>query len=303
MESKNEISVELAAMAAELHGLGELVSGISREMPYGIPAGYFDRLPALLVSRIAVRSSAFQVPTGYFEGFAGQVLARIKAGSTDISQPEDTVEAELARLSITLSRIGRNTPYQLPEGYFDELSPVLAVLRDKPVYQLPEGYFEELSPVLTILEDRPTYRVPANYFTDFPTGMLETVSKPVSTGKIIPMEREGGKVLKGHWWKYSSAAAIAACFLLIFSWPQVGTNAGDPSFADISQNLHKLSDQEIQAYLDNDHTILAEPVAGNSTATLDMNEGDVKSLLGEVSDNDLQQYVEEHGKANDIATN
>jgi hypothetical protein len=280
MESKNEISVELAAMAAELHGLGELVSGISREMPYAVPAGYFDRLPTLLVARITARSSAFQVPTGYFEGFAGQVLARIKAGSTDISQPEDTVEAELARLSITLSRIDRNTPYQLPEGYF-----------------------EELSPVLTILKDRPTYQVPANYFTGFPAGLLETVSKPASTGKIIPMERQGGKVLKGHWWKYSSAAAIAACFLLIFSWPQVGTNAGDPSFTDITQNLHKLSDQEIQAYLDNDHTILAEPVAGNSTATLDINDGDVKSLLGEVSDNDLQQYVEEHGKADDIATN
>ncbi len=43
--------------------------------------------------------------------------------------------------------------------------------------------------------------------------------------------------------------------------------------------------------------------SNNSTATLDMNEGDVKSLLGDVSDSDLQQYMEEHGKADDLATN
>ena len=43
--------------------------------------------------------------------------------------------------------------------------------------------------------------------------------------------------------------------------------------------------------------------SNTSTATLEMNEGDVKSLLGEVSDSDLQQYMEEHGKAEDLATN
>jgi hypothetical protein len=117
------------------------------------------------------------------------------------------------------------------------------------------------------------------------------------------MRREEGKVLKGHWWKYSSVAAIAACFLLIFSWPQADTKVQvGATTPDIKLALQKVSDQEMQTYLDDQRTILAEP-ANIGTATLDMNEGEVKSLLGEVSDDDLQHYIEEHGKADDLATN
>jgi hypothetical protein len=254
MEERNEISVELSALSA-------LVGGISRQTPYGVPDGYFGELPAVVMSRIASRSKSFtyQVPNGYFDSFATQVLARIKAGS---------VEEE--ELSPVFSRISRVMPYQVPEGYFDELSPVLTVAQDRATYQAPEGYFAEL-----------------------PKSILEKVAAPVT----------GGKVLKGNWWKYSSVAAIAACFLLIFSWPQADTKHTEGVMTpDVAQALQKVSDQEMQAYLDDQHSILAEP-GNTSTATLDMNEGEVKSLLGEVPDDDLQQYMEEHGKAEDLATN
>jgi hypothetical protein len=309
MEERNEISVELSALSA-------LVGGISRQTPYGVPAGYFDQFPALLMSRIAGSESGsgslstlpaagilpaaatspetptFQVPDGYFDGFAAQVLTRIKAGSVG--------EEALPPI---FSRISRVTPYQVPEGYFEELSPVLAVLRDKPAYAVPQGYFDELSPVLTVAHDRSTYQVPEGYFAELPERILEKVTVPVTAGKVIPMRREGGKVLKGHWWKYSSVAAIAACLLLIFSWPQADTKHTEGAMTlDVAQALQKVSDKEMQAYLDDQHSILAEPV-NTSTATLEMNEGDVKSLLGEVSDDDLQQYMEEHGKADDLATN
>jgi hypothetical protein len=303
MEERNEISVELSALSA-------LVGGISRQTPYGVPAGYFDQFSALLMSRIAGSESGsgglsilpaaatspetptFQVPDGYFDGFAAQVLTRIKAGNVG--------EEALPPI---FSRISRVTPYQVPEGYFEELSPVLAVLRDKPAYAVPQGYFDELSPVLTVAHDRSTYQVPEGYFAELPERILEKVTVPVTAGKVIPMRREGGKVLKGHWWKYSSVAAIAACLLLIFSWPQADTKHTEGAMTlDVAQALQKVSDKEMQAYLDDQHSILAEPV-NTSTATLEMNEGDVKSLLGEVSDDDLQQYMEEHGKADDLATN
>jgi hypothetical protein len=296
MEERNEISVELRA-------LSELVSGISRQTPYRAPVGYFEELPANVMSRIAgsssilqARSSAFQVPDGYFDGFAAQVLARIRSGN--ISEDE---------LPPIFRQIGRVTPYRVPEGYWEELSPLLAVLRDKPAYALPEGYFDELSPVLTVAHDGSTYRVPRGYFAELPGQILEKVAEPVPTAvtaaRVIPMERaETGKVLKGNWWKYSSVASIAACLLLIFSWPQVDHKVTANATADILPALQKVSDQEMQAYLDDQRTLLADPV-NNSTATLDMNEGDVKSLLGDVSDNDLKQYMEEHGKADDLATN
>ncbi|HEV3411416.1 MAG TPA: hypothetical protein VG101_03015 [Puia sp.] len=282
-----------------MSALSELVSGIGRQTPYGVPAGYFDQLPAFVMGRIG---STFRAPEGYFDGFAASVLARIKAGATAsiptgesmIPAMGESVEEELARLSIVISGISRKLPYTIPEGYFDGQSPLLTVARDFSTYQVPVGYFAGL-----------------------PESILEKVAEQVTVGKVIPMDpvaanrrkdmpREGGKVLKGNWWKYSSVASIAACLLLIFSWPQPNTGISE---RDITHSLANLSDQEIQTYLDDQHAILSVS-ADNSTAavdpgtaTLDLNEGDVKSLLGEVSDSDLQQYMEEHGKADDLATN
>ena len=304
MEERNEISVELSALSA-------LVGGIDRRTPYEIPVGYFDRLPASVMGRIALASSTFQVPEGYFDQFATSVLARIKAGASGPSLSQSP-----------LDRISRETPYQLPEGYFDGLSPVLTVLKDKQVYKVPDGYFGELSPVLTVAHDRRTYQVPEGYFAALPQRILDQVAEPVATAKVVAMDpgiiernadaREGGRVLKGRWWTYSSgaAAAIAACFLLIFSWPEIDANRVSVATAQVG--LEKLSDRDLQAYLDDQHAVLGESEdqhampgesISNSMVALDMNEGEVKSLLAGVSDDDLQQYLEENGKAEDIATN
>ncbi len=299
MADRNEISVELSAISA-------LVGGIGRQTPYRAPVGYFDRFPAAAMDRIyrsssivpgssiipgssivpdspipPTQSPAFQVPDGYFDGLAAQVLARIKAGASTANVGQDKVSSVEDELPPIFNRISRITPYQVPEGYWKELSPLLAVARDKAAYAVPEGYFAALAGQI-----------------------LEKAGEPVGA-KVIPMERAStGKVLKGNWWKYSSVASIAACLLLIFSWPQVENKASEGNVtAMISQGLQKVPDQEMQTYLeDQQHSLLADPL-DNSTATLDMNEGEVKSFLGDVSDNDLQQYMEEHEKADDLATN
>ncbi len=124
MEERNEISVELSALSA-------LVGGISRQTPYRVPVGYFDQLPAIMMSRITagsstlpVAASTFQVPEGYFDGFASQVLARIKGGE----HPNGgECRCRTCPPFASISRITRVTPYQVPEGYFEELSPVLTV--------------------------------------------------------------------------------------------------------------------------------------------------------------------------------
>jgi hypothetical protein len=293
VDVKNEISVELRS-------LSDLVSGISRLTPYGVPDGYFDQLPTQVLNRVAAKSSTFHVPGGYFEGFAAQVLARIKtgAGNSGSTQPDtpglimrEGVAEELVRLSAVLSRISREMPYRLPAGYFEEISPILTLLRGKPTYRAPAGYFEQLE-------------------SELAPKAMQPLAKPdmsiASEAKVIPFGRRG-KLVKGNWWKYSSVGAVAACLILVFSWPQLHTdvmhtNEVHQLALDLPQGLHRVSDQEIQTYLDDQNSILAEPVT-NSTATLDMNEGDVKSLLADVPDGELQQYMEEHGKATDIATN
>ena len=291
MNAKNEILEELRLLSA-------VVNDISRETPYRVPAGYFDGFPALMLSLTGEAAGAerplfatekdkpltFSVPEGYFEGFAQGLLDKIKAGSQIESANE-----EITRLSPFLSGISRNLPYQTPQGYWEELSPIMAPLadvREKPLYTVPEGYFE---------------------------GLAEEILSKVNPAKV----KEPARVLslnQRSWWKYSAAAVVAGLIFTI-GWLRLHTpsNGHHPApVADVASNLFKISDQDLQSFLDDqndqnqsdDNSQLAaetEPV--NSTATLDITDSDVKSLLGDVPDGELKSYMEEHGGANDIATN
>jgi hypothetical protein len=297
MQAKNDISDELRSLSA-------LVEGIGRQTPYKLPEGYFAGLPQEVLNRVArmaihdesvvdlPKSLIFSVPEGYFDNLASQVLGRIKAGLAQKDFLENDllgegVQEELARLSPIVSRIGRESPYQLPEGYFAEVSPILSVLKDKTTYLVPEGYFDYL-----------------------PAAATGKAIRERAGAKVVAFGSKG-KSVKSHWWKYASVAA-AACLILVFSWPQLHTSmtrtdegkqlAPVDLAQNTSQGLHKVSDQEILDYMDDQNSSLAEPVS-NNTATLDMNDSDIKTLLGDVPDGELQQYMEEHGRANDIATN
>ena len=294
MQAKNEI-------LEELRSLSTVIDKISRQTPYGLPEGYFNDFPDFMMRRLMggplsatigpsgpfppPSPSPFQVPEGYFEGFAGGVLARIKAGQGakvySAGEPAATglseAAEELSLLSPLLSGISRKAPYQVPEGYFDELSPVLVGLglRERPVYEAPEGYFEELA------------------------GQIVSRVKP-APARVVTMRRP--RTL----WRYSAAAVVAGLVLTI-GWLRLHTSSGrNGAPVDVAHSLYTVSDQEIQNYLDNhnNNTPLAEPDSTiNSTATLNVDENDVKSLLGDIPDGELKQYLEEHGEAKDVATN
>jgi hypothetical protein len=305
MQAKNDISEELRSISV-------LVDGISRQVPYEVPAGYFDSLSQLVLGRISAKSLTFSVPDGYFDSFASRVLDRIKAGQSGASQaPEiipalesgEGVEEELARLSAIVSGISRRTPYQLPEGYFEEISPVLTLIRGKATYQAPAGYFDRLAAETVAMVSAEAVKAQ----TKTTVKAVEVAPATArATAKVIGMGRRKSKIINGNWWKYSAAALVAG-LILTLSWPQLHTTRTDehplgPMPMDLSRVLNKVSDQEIQNYMDDQNSILAEPVT-NSTATLDINDNDVKSLLGDVPDGELKQYLDEHGRANDIATN
>ena len=276
----------------------------------------------------------FSVPEGYFEGFAQGVLDKIKAGdqitarqpgsgiSPDSRQNEGSPDPgsndpsrELAQLSPLLNGISRKLPYQAPEGYFEELSPIMAPLaevREKPLYSVPEGYFEGLAgEILSKVSGAKVKEPVAESRIPVPV---------ISMNRKSPM-RSPMSLSQRSFWKYS-AAAVATGLIFTIGWLRLqsptNTHHNTPVVADVTSNLVKISDQDLQNFLDNqndqesdvnsrddnsadDNSATAEPM--NSTATLDITDSDVKSLLGDVPDGELKSYMEEHGGASDIATN
>jgi hypothetical protein len=72
MSAANEITEELKS-------LDSMLAELPRTMPYSVPAGYFDELPAAIAASIAASTTeTFSVPEGYFEQFPQQMLAAAK---------------------------------------------------------------------------------------------------------------------------------------------------------------------------------------------------------------------------------
>jgi hypothetical protein len=265
----------------------------------------------------------FSVPEGYFEGFAQQVLGRIKAGSgssTGLGE-EETLPAGPDILPDSLVQAGRINPYTVPEGYFDGLSPILAISKDKNPYLVPTGYFDTL----------------ANKINGKIAGQPELSRSLVATGagsnSRLEITEENNARSKtrviglgkpAKWMKYAAAAVVAGLIVSVgwlrwhnnttMSHTQTLQLAVVPSStpAEIAKNLSKVSDTELQNFLVDQDTTLAQPVGSiGTTATvnmddsqlLDMNDSGLKTLLGDVSDGELKQYMDELGGAGDIATN
>ncbi|HXB95384.1 MAG TPA: hypothetical protein VNU70_09505 [Puia sp.] len=283
----------ISEILEELRLLSAPVAAISRRTPYEVPEGYFTNFPGLVLLRVAaqedVKSLIYRVPEGYFDGFAQGVLDRIKAGAMTPSASDAGLAPEYAGtpspieagapdpVSAILTGVGRVTPYQAPEGYFEELSPLLAVLRDQNPYAAPVGYFEHLPDTI----------------------VSKTGQKTIAPAKIISLGSRAARSMA--WMKYSAAAVVAGLILTVgwFRWHTAPTENGT---GKSTIELAKVSDQELQGFLKDQDTTLAQPLS-NTTANIDMNDTDLKTLLGDIPDGELKQYMEEHGGASDIATN
>ena len=328
MNVKNDIS-------EELRSLSTLVATISRETPYRAPEGYFLDFPTVVlkrvqpslpslqpdVSRVAgleppsgrtsdsealggdAKPLTFSVPEGYFEGFAQQVLNRIKAGSGSSADPDV--------LSPVLAQAGRVNPYAVPEGYFEGLSPILAIVKDKNPYLVPTAYFDTLAAEITgKIAGQPELSgslVAAGAGSNSRLEIAEEDSAQPKT-RVIDL----GKRMS--WMKYAAAAVVAGLIVTVgwLRWHPVSSSTQTRQLAavkpttpaEMAKSLSKVSDAELQNFLVDQDTTLAQPVGNiGSMATVDMDDSNLSSLLGDVSDGELKQYMDEHGGANDIATN
>jgi len=299
MNVQNDISQELRL-------LSELVATISRQTPYRVADDYFPNLSSRVMLRIEAQGKpmAFNVPEGYFEGFAEGVLARIKAGAA--AAPEAGAGTGVGGGMKAGASGGLSAP-QSVETELAGLSPLLAQLRPLATYRMPEGYFEELSPILSVARNTNPYTVPEEYFHQLPTEIEEKLLEPQK--EVAALGKRPAKIVafgsrRTNWLRYSAAAAVAG-LILTFGWMRFSGSGGEikPGIAEGNAipNLPKVPDQDLQIFLA-DHENQDQP-ASEVAANQEFSDSDFKSLLGEVPDGALKEYMDEHGGADDMATN
>jgi len=321
----------------ELQSISPEVARINGQLPYEVPAGYFEGLAAQILERIkaeetalpivlqGVRVNPFIVPAGYFEHLPEQVLQRVKAGeevmapvlqgaSTNpytvpmgyFEQFPDmllkrikaaeaaTVQDEIAALSPLLSGLNKKMPFHTPEGYFTDLTDN-AVSGAKAIDFVNEE-LENLSPVMASLRGKQVYEVPVGYFDQLPGQLLDRARAVQQPAKVVSISF-GRKVMR-----YAVAAAVVG-MVAMSAWWFIG-NSNKPVPPDVvaqgghekpvvTPDVSKVSDDELQNYLEDQTTLPAADMLAVNTRT-DIGANDMKDMLSDVSDEEIQKYLEQN---------
>lgn len=217
--------------------------------------------------------NTYLVPQGYFEGLAATIMARIKA---DQLSPEE----ELETLSPLLKGLGKKLPFEVPQGYFTELSET--VVGGVKAIDFVKGEVQHISPLLETLRHNNVYEVPAGYFDSLAGNILNKV-KGRQPAKVVSM---GRKVMR-----YAVAAMVAGV-MAIGAWWYFSPEKGNQIVASVEKisDDSGVSEEEMAKYLENE-TLTAAITPAVENEELDMDAADVKEMLSDVSDDELQQYL------------
>ncbi len=270
-----------------------MVAGIGRHLPYTVPDGYFDTLPVQMMLGIAIEEKAgeepvlninnqhgYEVPIGYFEGLASSILNRIKAGETPNAQEE------LALLSPVLGGIVKKNPFASPDNYFANIPE--NIIAGLSAVDFVNEELENLPAGIAGLRTKPVYEVPDGYFDAMP-GVLLAKAKQQGPAKIFNIG-VSSKIAR------YAAAAIATGIVVLSVLLYPGKKP--VAVTDIAKATATIPDGEIEKFLNNNTVSLADTYADTiSPMTPDepgVNADDTKDLLADISDEELQKYVDRH---------
>lgn len=279
----------------ELMGISPLVAGILRpDDLYRLPEGYFDKLADDLLSLVQAeqtqihpsflgqldKNPLFPIPGNYFEDFPGKMLSLVQ-----VNRPV-SVQEELGAFSPLLGQIGKNPPFSVPDGYFEELSGGLAASS----FAREESAVD--SPLMANLKEIDLYEVPQGYFNELPQLILNKVKQGSGQAKVVSLGKSR------IFFKYAAAAIVAGALLIGGSF---FFNHSNKAVADAANPvLATVSDQEILNYMESLNVPLSDM---NSLAAVDVTENDGNDLLSDVSDEELQQYLNEHVSPKELKDN
>lgn len=196
--------------------------------------------------------------------------------------------AELAGIGSDLGTIPHAMPYHAPEGYFEEL-PALVMMRIKTEDVDSAG--EEtaiLSPLLASLKKESPLSVPPGYFEKLAANSPGPEAKKESA-RVIAFRTD-------RIFRYAAAAVIIG-FISLAGWIFLKSPDSAKKYAlkqdatvdkQVQQNIEKMSDIDIATYLD------VNALTTMEQRDVQVPDDDVTLMLAEVSDKELENYVELH---------
>lgn len=277
----------------ELMELSPVLAQTQPNMPYRVPEGYFDQLPEkiLALSRTSQETPAllnqgkqtpYSIPQGYFENLADTVLGKIK--TIEAGSPKDEIET----LSPLLSKLTKKATYNVPADYFDELAG--NVTDGAKAIELVNEALENLSPVMSSLKAKNVYEIPQGYFDSLAVDILNK-AKQQAPAKVVSISFRRKLI------RYAAAAIVAGLVItagwFYFNNLPAKNNAGEDIVEkETTKEVKTLGDDELLRFIETENNSIDETAATTANSE-EIEATDIKDLLADVSDEELQKYVEE----------
>ncbi|MGN6417143.1 MAG: hypothetical protein ACTHMC_06620 [Pseudobacter sp.] len=219
----------------------------------------------------------YKVPDGYFGQLPETILAMVK-------EPDNAAE-ELETLSPLLRRISKTPPFHLPEGYFKDLTE--NTLAETKAVAFVQEELEDFSPLLSQLKDAPLYQVPAGYFDQLPATIMQKLQAQ-QPAKVVKM---GSRM---NLRRYIAAAAVLLVLATGAWWFFQPATPGTETAGIDKTKVQNLPDEELISFL-NEQSLASLESSEALASNLDAESDGMQDLLKDVSDEELQQYVDRNG--------
>lgn len=222
--------------------------------------------------------NVYEVPSGYFENLVAEVMKRIKA--LEANNAAD----ELAHLSPLLNTISKQNPYTVPAGYFDELGGQLTGIMQSADHLSAEEETASISPLLAGLKKENPYQVPAGYFENLSTDIAAKESKPQANVVSFTSRK---------WFRYAAAAVVTGVVVLagfLYFTTKNNVSPVEQPYAWVKKSFKKADPKEIEAFV----ALADEELPNkNDVASNPVNTAEIKELLQDVSEQEIQSFLSE----------
>lgn len=285
----------------ELRLISPMLAEAGTTNPYRVPGEYFQDFSMQVLAVIKAeddiaftrlnetQKKPFEVPPSYFDNLSNQIINRIRA--LDAISPKEELEA----LSPLLVHLDKAPVFAKPSEYFEELpSDILAGVN---AIDFVNHELETLPGILNIVKNDNVYKVPDRYFERLPLQLLRRVKETKKAPVLLPGFRR--RVIN-----YAVAAMLTGV-LAIGAWEFFQDKNENIAGNDLNEfeqirDKEKISDDEIVNYLEYNSTSESD-ISGD--AAPDYKEVEVKELLADVPDEELQQYLEQNAASRDLTIN
>jgi len=198
---------------------------------------------------------------------------------------------ELKDAAPALAEMDLQHPYRVPEGYFESLPGLIMFRIRLENAESVQDELEIISPLLNSLNKNMPFSTPDGYFDTLTPGIRvakEEVQKPARVVKMFQPQKTFRL----------AAAAVTIGVIGIAAWMFMREPATDlyatKSDSEVQKELKnkvgELSENELTHFIEGSTLITSY----DSTSLEEINEDDVKLMLADIPDQELEKFIDQH---------